>query len=86
MPGRRFSTAGSVAPALFPTGNIVDQCAIMARGGTPSGLEPVANYVNYLRSLHDSDGTPKDVEVGAVVSLRDGSQDPGVCANPACDR
>jgi hypothetical protein len=57
----------------------------MARGGTPSGLEPVANYANYLRSLHDPDGTPKDVEVGAVVSLRDGTQDPGVCANPACD-
>jgi len=67
------------------TGNVVDQCAIMARGGTPSGLEPVANYANYLRGLHDSDGTPKDVEVGAVVSLRDGTQDPGVCANPACD-
>jgi hypothetical protein len=67
------------------TGNIVDQCAIMARGGAPSALEPVANYVNYLRGLKDSDGTPKEVEVGAVVSLQDGTQDPGVCANPACD-
>ena len=67
------------------TGNVVDQCAIMARGGAPSALEPVANYVNYLRSLKDSDGTPKEVEVGAVISLQDGTQDPGVCANPACD-
>src|SRR5207302_870420 len=67
------------------TGNIVDQCAIMARGGAPSALEPVASYVNYLRGLKDSDGTPKEVEMGAVVSLQDGTLDPGVCANPACD-
>ena len=67
------------------TGNIVDQCAIMARGGAPSALEPVASYANYLRSLKDSDGTPKEVQVGAVVSLKDGTPDPGVCANPACD-
>ena len=67
------------------TGNIVDQCAIMARGGAPSSLEPVANYVNLLRGLHDSDGTPKEVEIGAIVSLQDGTQDPGVCANPTCD-
>lgn len=67
------------------TGNIVDQCAIMARGGAPSALEPVAHYANYLRSLKDSDGTPKEVEIGAVVSLQDGTQDPGICANPACD-
>jgi hypothetical protein len=67
------------------TGNIVDQCAIMARGGAPSALEPVASYANYLRSLRDSNGIPKEVEVGAVVSLRDGSQDPGICANAACD-
>ena len=67
------------------TGNVVDQCAIMARGGAPSALEPVASYVNYLRGLKDSDGTPKEVEVGAVVSLQDGTQDPGICANPSCD-
>jgi len=67
------------------TGNVVDQCAIMARGAARSALEPVANYVNYLRGLEDTDGTPKEVEVGAVVSLQDGTQDPGVCANPACD-
>jgi hypothetical protein len=68
------------------TGNVVDQCAIMARGDAPSALEPVANYVNVLRALHEPDGTPKEVEIGAVVSLHDGSQDPGVCANPACDQ
>src|SRR5205814_1751905 len=67
------------------TGNIVDQCAIMARGGAPSALEPVAYYANYLRGLKDSDGTPKEVEIGAVVSLQDGTQDPGICANPTCD-
>lgn len=67
------------------TGNIVDQCAIMARGAAPSALEPVASYVNYLRGLKDSDGTPKEVEIGAVVSLQDGTPDPGLCANPACD-
>lgn len=68
------------------TGNVVDQCAIMARGDAPSALEPVANYINFLRGLREPDGAPKEVEIGAVVSLRDGSQDPGVCANPACDQ
>jgi len=68
------------------TGNVVDQCAIMARGGAPSALEPIANYINFLRGLHEPDGTPKEVEIGAVVSLQDGSQDPGVCSNPACDQ
>jgi hypothetical protein len=67
------------------SGNIVDQCAIMARGGAPSALEPVATYANFLRSLKDTDGTPKEVEIGAVVSLQDGTQEPGICANPACD-
>jgi len=67
------------------TGNVVDQCAIMARRGAPSALEPVASYVNYLRGLKDTDGTPKEVEVGSVVSLQNGTQDPGLCANPACD-
>jgi len=80
-PGHRLSML-TKDPA---TGNVVDQCAIMSRGGAPSALEPVASYVNYLRALKDSDGTPKEVEVGAIVSLQDGTQDPGVCANPACD-
>ncbi len=68
------------------TANVVDECAIMARGDMPSGLEPVASYVNFLRGLKESDGTPKEVEIGAVVSLTDGTQDPGICANPACDQ
>jgi len=80
-PGHRLSML-TKDPA---TGNVVDQCAIMARGGGPSALESVATYVNYLRGLKDTDGTPKEVEVGAVVSLQDGTQDPGVCANPSCD-
>jgi len=69
------------------TGNVIDKCAQEARGdgsAVPS-LEPVANYANFLRSLKNLDGSPKEVEVGAVVSLKDGTQDPGVCANPACD-
>jgi hypothetical protein len=67
-------------------GNIVDKCAQEARGGsTAASLEPVASYINHLRSLKNADGSPKEVEVGAVVSLADGSQDPGVCANPTCD-
>lgn len=69
------------------TGNAIDRCAQEARGdgsAVPS-LEPVANYVNFLRALKNLDGSPKEVEVGAVVSLQDGTQDPGVCANPSCD-
>jgi hypothetical protein len=69
------------------TGNVVDQCAIEARGGAPGApaLEPVANYVNFLRALKNADGSAKEVEIGAVVSLADGTQDAGVCANPTCD-
>jgi hypothetical protein len=69
------------------TGNVVDKCAQEARGDSTSApsLEPVANYVNLLRALKNADGTPREVEVGAVVSLQDGTQDPGLCANPACD-
>jgi hypothetical protein len=69
------------------TGNIVDKCAQEAAPGftgTPS-LEPVANYANFLRSLKNLDGSSKEVEVGAVVSLTDGTGDPGLCDNPACD-
>jgi hypothetical protein len=69
------------------TGNIVDRCAQETApgfAGTPS-LEPVANYVNFLRALKNQDGSPKEVEIGAVVSLADGTSDPGVCSNPACD-
>ena len=69
------------------TGNIVDQCAVEARGGSPGppALEPVANYANHLRALKNADGTPKEVEIGATVSLADGTTDPGICADPACD-
>ena len=69
------------------TGNVIDKCAQEARGdgsAIPS-LEPVATYANFLRTLKNADGSPKEVEVGAVVSLKDGTQDPGVCANPSCD-
>jgi hypothetical protein len=69
------------------TGNIVDKCAQeTAPGftGTPS-LEPVANYANFLRSLKNADGGSKEVEIGAVVSLADGTGDPGICDNPTCD-
>jgi hypothetical protein len=69
------------------TGNVIDKCAQEARGdgsAAPS-LEPVATYANFLRSLKNADGTAKEVEVGAIVSLQDGTQDPGLCANPTCD-
>jgi hypothetical protein len=69
------------------TGNIVDECAIQARPTYtgPLALEPVASYANFLRSLKNGDGSSKEVEIGAVVSLTDGTSDPGICANPACD-
>ena len=69
------------------TGNVIDKCAQESAAGfsgSPS-LEPVANYANFLRGLRNSDGSPKEIEVGSVVSLADGTQDPGLCANPACD-
>lgn len=69
------------------TGNVIDQCAIEARGdgsAAPS-LEPVANYVNFLRGLKNADGSAKEIEIGAIVSLKDGTQDPGICTNPTCD-
>ena len=69
------------------TGNVVDECARETAPGYlgPISLEPVANYANFLRSLTNSDGSSKEIEVGSVVSLADGSQDPGLCTNPACD-
>src|SRR5438067_9545900 len=62
------------------TGNVVDQCAIEARGGSSGApaLEPVANYANFLRSLKNGDGSAKEVEIGSVVSLQDGTLDPGI--------
>ncbi len=69
------------------TGNVIDKCAQEARsdGSAAPSLEPVATYANFLRSLKNADGTAKEVEVGAVVSLKEGTQDPGLCANPTCD-
>jgi len=69
-----------------PSGNIVDKCAqeSAADGAGLVSLEPVASYVNFLRGLTNSDGSPKEVQVGAIVSLEDGSRDPGMCTNPAC--
>ena len=68
-------------------GNVVDECAVETAPGYagPISLEPVATYANFLRSLKNADGTSKEVEIGAVVSLADGTTDPGVCSNPACD-
>lgn len=69
------------------TGNVIDKCAQESRGdgASPPSLEPVANYINFLRALKNADGSPKEVQVGAVVSLQDGTEDPGVCSNPTCD-
>jgi hypothetical protein len=69
------------------TGNIVDECAVQSDpgfNGTPA-MEPIATYANFLRSLKNADGSSKEVEIGAVVSLANGTGDPGVCSNPACD-
>jgi len=69
------------------TANVIDMCARESSGANPGppSLEPVANYINFLRALKNADGTPKEIEVGSVVSLQDGTQDPGLCSNPACD-
>src|SRR5437764_158531 len=67
-------------------GNVVDQCAQQAAGDGSSvtSLEPVARYVNFLRSLTNSDGSAKEVEVAAIVSLADGTHEPGLCTDGAC--
>jgi hypothetical protein len=41
--------------------------------------------VQYLRSLKDANGDAKEVEVGAIVSLANGTLDPGLCTNPSCE-
>ncbi len=63
-----------------------DQCAQQASGdGTGiSSLEPVARYVNFLRALANADGSPKEVQVAAIVSLKDGTREPGLCTDGAC--
>ncbi len=67
-------------------GNVIDQCAQQASGdGTGiSSLEPVARYVNFLRALANADGSPKEVQVAAIVSLKDGTREPGLCTDGAC--
>ncbi|HWE24068.1 MAG TPA: hypothetical protein VG496_09020 [Myxococcales bacterium] len=67
-------------------GNVIDQCAQQAAsdGSSAVSLEPVARYVNFLRSLTNSDGTGKEVEVAAIVSLADGTHEPGLCTDGAC--
>jgi hypothetical protein len=67
-------------------GNVIDQCARQASGdGTAiSSLEPVARYVNFLRALANKDGSPKELQVAAIVSLKNGTREPGVCTDGAC--
>jgi hypothetical protein len=67
-------------------GNVIDQCAQQsaAEGSGISSLEPVARYVNDLRSRTNADGSPKEVQVAAIVSLADGTHEPGLCTDPAC--
>jgi hypothetical protein len=69
-------------------GNIIDRCAQEAAGqGIPGGpsLEPVSHYVAALRALKNADGSAKEIEVASIVSLANGTQDPGICTNPTCD-
>jgi len=67
-------------------GNVVDKCAAdsASTDGALTSLEPVASYVNFLRRLRDSDGSAKGIEVAALVSLRNGTRDPGLCTNSSC--
>ena len=70
------------------TGQIRDRCAEDAAGDGSSvaSLEPVASYVKFLReTLKNADGSAKEIEVAAIVSLKDGTVDPGLCSNPSCD-
>jgi hypothetical protein len=69
------------------TGAIIDKCAQESAGDGSSvpSLEPVASYVNFLRTMKNADGNAKEIEIAALVSLANGTQDPGLCTNPACD-
>ena len=80
-PQQRFSMLVKDA-----NGNVIDQCAQQAAsdGSGAVSLEPVARYVNFLRSLTNSDGSAKEVEVAAIVSLADGTHEPGLCTDSAC--
>jgi hypothetical protein len=46
---------------------------------------PVSRYISGLRGLANRDGSPKEIQLASIVSLRNGSQDPGLCTNPTCD-
>jgi hypothetical protein len=67
-------------------GNVIDKCAAdsASTNGALTSLEPVAAYVNFLRTLKDSNGSPKEIEVAALVSLQNGTRDPGLCTNSSC--
>ena len=83
-PQHRFS-ALTRDPA---TGAVIDRCAADANndGLLPTSIEPIATYVKFLReNLKNADGSAKEVEISAIVSLKDGTSDPGLCSNPACD-
>jgi hypothetical protein len=69
------------------TGAITDNCALDADGKLASGhgLKPVSDYVNFLRELKNKDGSSKEVEVASIISLADGTGDPGLCTNPSCE-
>src|SRR5207244_2486266 len=69
------------------TGAIIDKCAqeSASDGSGVPALEPVASYVNFLRTMKNADGNAKEIEVASLVSLANGSQDPGLCSNGACD-
>jgi len=67
-------------------GNVIDQCARQsaADASSLSSLEPVARYVNFLRARANADGSAKEVQVAAIVSLADGTHEPGICTDAAC--
>src|SRR6266446_3598739 len=67
-------------------GNVIDQCAQQAAGDGAgiSSLEPVARYVNFLRGLTNAGGSAKEVQVAAIVSLKDGTREPGICTDGSC--
>src|SRR5207302_1789599 len=68
------------------SGAIVDNCALEAAGKSSThALAPVSQYVSFLRGLKNSDGSPKEVQVGSIVSLQAGTAEPGLCSNPSCD-
>lgn len=82
-PGHRFAALTRDGT----TGVITDNCALESagKGGGTQSLEPVSRYVNFLRGLRNADGSAKEVQVSAVVSLANGSQDPGLCTDAPCD-